>query len=122
MHSYQIGDKHFEIYKASVTKTLLIAKTLGQVLAPVLSKLGGVKSLDDELPTEKIAEAIQAFAATCDDKTYTSLIKDLLSTVKIDNKDVNLERDFADNPFQVFKLLVEVVKVNYISFLGDLMR
>jgi hypothetical protein len=119
----------FYINQFPARKSIKLEKRTITYLAPMLTMLEGFKSLDDDIDFTKIIKGIQEVLTNLDEETLEQFIFDMIEFTSVSMKDANgvaksisLKEDgifdsvFIGKTITVYKLLLEIMKVNKFAF------
>ena len=124
----EIDNLTFYINQFPARKCLKLEKRTITYLAPMLTMLDGIKSLDDEIDFSKIVKGVQQVLTNIDESALEQFIMDMAeyTSVEIKNTDGKaisntMLRECFDTVFigkniTVYKLLLEIMKVNKFAF------
>jgi len=124
----EIDGMKFFINQFPARKALRLEKRTITYLAPMLSILEGMKSLDTEIDFSKIINGVQKTLSNIDEIALESFINDMfeLTTVEINlngkltnfilNKNDDFDFVFRGKTLAVYKLLIEVMRANNFLF------
>ena len=87
-----------------------LTKVLGASLAALFSEAQGIEGAVEEAGLQK---AVELLVDNMDKEDVEQLIVDLMKTVLKDGKPLNFNSEFTADYGKLFKILVEVVKVNF---------
>ena len=80
-------------------------------IMPIVEAVGGAENLDESKAISSIAGLLVGEAA---DEVF-SLVQDLMSNVSVDGRKVNFDTEFAQRYDILLKLVLEVLKLNYLE-------
>lgn len=125
----EIDGLKFEIIQFPARKSLKLEKRTLTYLAPMLSLLEGFSSLDNNIDMVHVAKSIQNTLLNLDEEALESFIFAMLETTNIYTKNANGQEQILkiNNPeifdyifigknITVYKLLIEVMRVNKFAF------
>lgn len=124
----KIGNKNFSIGKFSNFRALKLHRKLAEKIGPSIGNvIGALKEQDKDIDGGAIAEALQNLFLQLPEDEYVDIIKELFAVVRFivkegngrkevcfndDNFEVLLDSAF-DDPFDVYKIMWEVLKLNF---------
>lgn len=80
-------------------------------IMPIVEAVGGAENLDESKAISSISGLLVGEAA---DEVF-SLVQDLMSNVSVDGRKVNFDTEFAQRYDILLKLVLEVLKLNYLE-------
>jgi len=118
-----VGDKEYSIPMFTTSKGLLYLKQLTKVIVPSFVALseGAEQSVDLQDPnnatlqSDNLLKAANLLVENMDKEDIVELIKNLVKGVRVDNKELNFEMDFAGNYGELLSVLTQVIKYNFSS-------
>jgi len=120
--TFYVGDVEYSVTSFTASKGLQYVKQLSKIIAPSMAALAGNNTELPNLAEMTVADATleDGFlkAATLlvenmDKEDVVQLIKNLVSSCRRDNKDINFDQDYSCNYGELVKVLIEVVKFNF---------
>lgn len=129
-----IKENKFIIYPFTAQEAFRLQAVLMGKIGPAIGEaLGGIdlkdiKGMDTEIDMGKIGSAIEKLFLNLNEDDYWNLIKRLVKNteciIKIENEkkkislttDENIDMAFRKKTSTIFKLIVEILKVNYEDF------
>lgn len=120
-----IGENTYTVTQFPATKSLKMLHRVGKYISAPLSKLAGnykqgEKIIDQEIATDTIGKAVQSFFEACDEHTFETTVKELLTSTTRNNKAINFDIDFCGNIGELLKVLAFVLEVNYKDFFSGI--
>jgi|SRR5579884_1101797 len=120
----RVGDTTYTIQQFTATRANRMLVRLVKQLGPFLTEVMTLdpKKKDDPEQVKKLAHAIQSLAQNLTEDEFDSLCKDLLEATFVGTQQVIADFDlrFQGKLFEMYKLLAQVVMVNYSDFLAGL--
>ena len=80
-------------------------------IMPIVEAVGGADNLDESKAISSIAGLLAGEAA---DEVF-SLVQELMGSVSVDGRKVNFDTEFAQRYDILLKLVLEVLKLNYLE-------
>ena len=107
------------------TKGLKMLHRVGRFIAGPLSALAGdmkpgQKVTTADMSVDTIGKAVQAFFETCDEATFETTVKDLITSTTRDGKPINFDIDFAGQLGHLLKVLAFFLEVNFKDFFSGI--
>ena len=119
----EVGGEEFRIQPFPAFKGLVYLKKLVKIVGPSLASALGE---DGEVKegSLNLDKAIELLVQNFDGDGVETLIKDLIKSVTKNGQPLNFDIEFMADYGKLFKLLTEVIKVNYGSVFqyGDLLK
>jgi hypothetical protein len=120
-----IGENTYTVTQFGATKSLKMLHRVGKFIADPLSKLAGeIKPgagiADQNITTETLGKAVQAFFVSCNENEFESTVKELITSTTRNNKPINFEIDFSGQIGELLKVLAFVLEVNYKDFFSGI--
>lgn len=120
-----IGENTYTVTQFSATKSLKMLHRVGKYISGPLAKLAGDAKpgsamINAEITTETIGKAVQSFFEACDENTFESTVKELLTSTTRNNKPLNFDLDFSGQIGELLKLVAFILEVNYKDFFSGI--
>ena len=118
-----INNNTYVVTQFPATKGIKMLHRLGKYISGPLSKIANSdkgKLLDKEISLENIGVAIQTFFEECDENTFETTVKELLTSTTRNNKPINFDLDYSGNLSELMNILVFIIEVNYKDFFSDI--
>ena len=113
---YQIGQWHID---KSLEILVWLTKTVGESIAN-LATTGDLESLMDKEISEVIGPAITALVPKLQEKEVQQRCRDIVAEVLHEGRQIVYDVHFQGRVGHLFKLMAEVLKVQYKDFFGAL--
>lgn len=109
-----IGDDEFRIQPFPAFKGLVILKKLTKIIGPSFTKLMS-SSEGGNIDLGNAEGAVELLVANFEGDGVESLIKELILSVTKNGQPLSFNIEFMSDYGKLFKLVAEVIKVNYAS-------
>lgn len=112
-----IGENEYKISPWMATRGMGYMKRLTKVAGPSITALFKQEE-NESIDTAENAfgKAVELLCENIDKDDVVDLVKAIVSSVRCNGKDINFDTHFSANYLELFKLVFEVLKVNYGSF------
>lgn len=107
-----INDTEYRIQPFPAFKGLVLLKKLTKVVGPSITALMGGEA-EGEVEVNSLEKAIELLVENFDGDGVETLIKELIKSVTKNGQPLNFDLEFMADYGKLFKLVTEVVKVNY---------
>jgi hypothetical protein len=111
----------YEISKFSATKGVRMLTRLASLLGEPIGAFteGG---LDKKITGDMVSRAAKALFERLDENQAEKTVKDLLENVRCDGKAIQFDTHFQGRILHLFKVLKEVLEVQYGDFFGEITK
>jgi hypothetical protein len=120
-----INNNSYTVTQFPATKSLKMLHRVGKFISAPLSALAkdvqtskGI--MDQNISTETLGKAVQAFFESCDENTFEQTVKELLTSTTKNGKQLVFDIDFCGNMGELMKLLAFILEVNYKDFFSGI--
>jgi hypothetical protein len=112
-HNITIEGVSYVVQPIPAMKGLSYMRRLTKVLGASLAALFSQSQEEGDVEEAGLQKAVELLVENMDKEDVEKLIVDLISTVLKDGKALNFNAEFTANYGILFKLLTEVIKVNF---------
>lgn len=119
----QVDEVKYTVNMMTASRSIRLLAKLAKILGEPLSLLAAGKG-DQQKAIDLLPNAVKAIAQRMDEDQVESMIKELVGTCSIGPNPIQFETHFQGRIAHLFKLLPQILKVQYGDFwtaLGDYM-
>lgn len=117
----KIGENSYMITQLPARRALKLQAKLFKMIGPAIGAMISVDEKNSDSLKEMTPKALQMLADNIDDKTFDSLVLEILQGVRKNGSEITdktIDLQFAGSLNELFMLIKEVVEVNF----GDFFR
>lgn len=120
LKTFTVGDSTYGVGLLTGRKALSLSYRLAKYIGPSLAPLAGAQ-MGAGFKASDFESAVSAFFANCPENEFLDFANEMFKTLQIDNKNGEQvwQTHFMGKPAEMYKVLMETVKVHFADFLSE---